>query len=116
MLIHGRYFKDTLSSHDALAYMESFAGKKYDPELLRLYQKLILELDKTHPNQHQSDHMVTIGELHAEQIVNRDLLTHEGMLLIAKGTKLNDNMIDKLTSYCRRDGREMNVFIQLTAR
>ncbi len=113
MLIHGHYFKDSLSSHDALIYMEGYSGKKYDPEILRLYKRLILELEKTLPNHHNSDHLVTINELRDQQIVNRDLLNHEGMLLIAKGTQLNDNMIEKLSNYCRRDKRELNVFIQL---
>ncbi|MEY8205025.1 MAG: response regulator [Bermanella sp.] len=113
MLLHGRYFKDALSCHDALAFMADFAGKKYDPELLRLYQKLIIELEKTHPSLHYSDHRVSITELRATQVVNRDLLNHDGMLLIAKGTHLNNEMIDKLTRYCRRDGRDMSVFIQL---
>ena len=114
-LIHGHYFKEVLSSHDALSYMEGFIHKKYDADLFRLYKKLILELEKTLPNHHNSDHMVTIAELRANHIVNRDLLNHDGMLLIAKGTQLNDNMIDKLANYCRRDGRELNVFIQLEA-
>ncbi len=112
-LIHGHYFKEALSCHDALSYMEGFIHKKYDPDLFGLYKKLILELEKTLPHHHNSDHMVTIGELRENHIVNRDLLNHDGMLLIAKGTQLNDNMIDKLANYCRRDGRELNVFIQL---
>ena len=111
MLINGRYLKDALSSEDALSFMDVHTGKKYDPELFRLYQRLVFELEKTQPNALYMDRIVPLNKLCAEQIVNRDLINHEGMLLIAKGTVLNESMIDKLKNHFKWDGHELPVFI-----
>ncbi len=112
-LIHGFHFKDPLGSQDALSYMESYSGKKYDPELLRLYQKLIEHLAKTQTQAQFNDHLIPLTGLRADQVVNRDLFNHEGMLLISKGTELDTGMIEKLHNYAKRDGHEINVFIQI---
>jgi len=112
-LIHGFHFKDPLSSQDALSYMEGFSGKKYDPELLKLYQKLIEHLAKTHAQTQFNDNLISLTRLKTDQVVSRDLFNHEGMLLISKGTELDSGMIDKLKNYAKRDGHEINVFVQI---
>ncbi len=113
MLIHGRQLNNILSSQDALAYMESFSAKKYDPDLFQLYRKLIIELEKNHAASKHSDHLINIKELQPKQIISRDVINHEGMLLIAKGTQLNESMIEKLKSYVKRDQHELALFIHL---
>jgi response regulator RpfG family c-di-GMP phosphodiesterase len=112
-LIHGFHFKDPLSSQDALSYIENLAGKKYDPTLCKIYQKLVILLLKTKAGNHYNDNLIPLDQLEAGQMVSRDLLNPEGMLLIAKNTELNDNMIRKLQNHASRDGNEINVFIMI---
>mgnify|MGYP000010203189 CR=1 FL=1 len=113
MLIHGRQLSNVLSSSDALAYMENFTGKKYDPYLFKIYKKLIFELEKNHAASKYSDHLIDIKELQPKQIISRDVINHEGMLLIAKDTELNESMIEKLKSYVKRDHHELALFINI---
>lgn len=109
-IIHGLYFNDAYSPNDALDFMDKYAGKKYDKTLLMLYRKFIAELSKT--SGIQQDRIYKIVDLKPEMTVSRDLVTNEGLLLITKGTKLNNLIITKLTELEERDAQEMNVFIK----
>lgn len=109
-IIHGLYFNDAYSPNDALDFMDKYSGKKYDKTLLMLYRKFIAELSKTSGVQH--DRIFKIIDLNPDMIVSRDLVTNEGLLLITKGTKLNDVIITKLTELEERDAQELNVFIK----
>ena len=111
-LIHGFHFKDPLSSQDALSFMGSYSAKKYDPELLRLYKKLIEHLAKIQSQEQFNDTLIPLIHLQTDHVVSRDLFNHEGMLLISKGTELDTGMIEKLQNYAKRDGHGINVFIQ----
>ncbi len=113
-LIHGFHFKDPLSSQDALSYIENYSGKKYDPVLLGLYKKLIVQLSMAQESQLFNDNLIPLKSLQPHQVVSRDLLNPDGMLLISKGTELNNTMIEKLKNYANRDGHEINVFINNT--
>jgi methionine aminopeptidase len=45
-------------------------------------------------------------------IVNRDLFSHDGILLIAKGMPLNASLISKLTMIESRTHKVLNIFIK----
>ena len=109
-IIHGLYFNDAYSPNDALDFMDKYSGKKYDKTLLMLYRKFIAELSKT--SGIQQDRIYKIVDLKPEMTVSRDLVANEGLLLITKGTKLNNLIITKLTELEERDAQEMNVFIK----
>lgn len=109
-IIHGLYFNDAYSPNDALDFMDKYSGKKYDKTLLMLYRKFIAELSKT--SGIQQDRIYKIVDLKPDMTVSRDLVTNEGLLLITKGTKLNNLIITKLTELEERDAQEMNVFIK----
>ncbi|MGR6873411.1 HD domain-containing phosphohydrolase [Pseudomonas sp. HK3] len=109
-IINGFYIKDKLGSTDALDLIDKFSSGKYDPELLKLYRKLIVELDKnvTIPK----DKLTHIDEIKEGDIVNRDLFSHDGILLIAKGMPLNASLISKLTMIESRTHKVLNIFIK----
>ncbi|MFY0641833.1 MAG: response regulator [Bermanella sp.] len=109
-LIHGFFFTDRLSSMDALDFLDKFSGDKYDPELLKLYRKLIIELDKNQSA--PQDKLVHIDEVEVGALVNRDLYSHNGILLIAKGMILNEALIQKLTLFEKRSHKVLNIFIK----
>ncbi|NVK38952.1 MAG: response regulator [Gammaproteobacteria bacterium] len=109
-LIHGVQFKDPLCESDALEHLEKYSNVKYDPELLKLYKKLIQELAKT--NTQPQDKLTHVEEVKEGDIVNRDLYSHEGILLIAKGMMLNPILIQKLNMIESRSNKKMNIFIK----
>lgn len=109
-IIHGLYFKDEYSPNDALDFMDRYSGKKYDKTLLMVYRKFIDELSKTEGI--QQDRLLSISDLKADMIASRDLVTNAGLLLITKGTKLNELTIRKLEELQERDPEQLNIFIK----
>lgn len=110
MLIHGHFFKDELSSVDAIEYLNKHTAKRYDPELLKLYIKLIEQLNKSQSV--EMDHLITEPDLAAGQIISRDLISPKGVLLIAKDSELSEPMIAKLKSLLQGCEQEMNIFVK----
>ena len=107
---NGLYIKDALGSIDALDFLQKYSSKKYDGELLKLYRKLIIELDKNQVT--INDKLSHVDELEVGDIVNRDLYSHEGILLIAKGMILNAALIKKLTMIEKRTHKVLNIFVK----
>lgn len=112
-LIHGFHMKDYLSSTDALDFLDKFSAIKYDPELLKLYRKLIVELDKNQVT--VQDKLMHVADINVGDQVNRDLFSHDGILLIAKGMVLNEALIQKLNVLEARTQKILNIFIKEVA-
>lgn len=109
-MIHGLYLNDHLNHNDALKLLEQGSGIKYDPELVKLYKKLILELSKHHSI--DSDQLVSTEEIQVDDIVNRDVFSPSGVLLIAKGMSMTDALISKLKLIEARYKKTLNIFIK----
>lgn len=114
MLINGQYLKESLSSLDALGYLQKHAGKKYDKVLCKLYEKFIHELEKSQNN--EQDIMTSIDVLKPDQVVNRDVFSAQGVLLIAKGSILNQEHISKLKYLDKENDYELSIFIKATTK
>jgi response regulator RpfG family c-di-GMP phosphodiesterase len=110
MLIHGHFFKDYLSSDDAVNFLTQYSGTRYDAELLKLYVKLIDQLNKSQSV--DSDHLITKDSLEAGQVISRDLISPKGVLLITKNSKLTNVMAEKLKALLNSCDQEMNIFIK----
>lgn len=109
-LINGCYIKDKYASSDALEFLQKYSSVRYDPTLLKLYAKLIDELDKNQIG--QRDKLMHVNEIKSGEIVNRDLYSHDGVLLIAKGMSLNESLIQKLFVIEKRNQKVLNIFIK----
>lgn len=110
MLINGHFFKDSLSSTDAIEFLNKYSGTRYDPELLKLYIKLIEQLNKNQSV--EMDHLISEKDLEPGQVISRDLISPKGVLLIAKNSELTNVMIEKLKSLLSSCEQEMNIFIK----
>ena len=90
--------------------MSKHASTRYDPELLKLYIKLIEQLNKAQSV--EMDRLITESSLEAGQIISRDLISPKGVLLIAKDSELTEVMIVKLKALLQICEQEMNIFIK----
>lgn len=109
-MIHGIYLNDKLNHMDALKLLEQGSGTKYDPELVKLYTKLILELSKHTTT--ESDQLITTDNIEIGHVVNRDVYSPSGVLLIAKGMSMTDTLINKLKLIEVRYNKTLNIFIK----
>ncbi len=106
----GLLVKDALSADDACEYLLKYAGKRYDAALTKLYVALIKKLASFHPD--AQDKLVLPNELQDGMIVSRDVVSNEGIFLLAKGSELNQALIGKLTAYLAANPQELNLFVR----
>lgn len=109
-LIHGQQFTQSLSFMDALEYMGKYTSIKYDPILLQLYTRFIQRLVKR--DNVPQDKLKHADELEPGLITTRDVITDNGILLVAKGTTLTGNLISKLNLYQQRSAAQIAVFVK----
>lgn len=84
---------DRLSVEKALVELSARSGTQFDEKVVSSYQHLIPELmDITQPQ----DDCITTFQLSNGQIVSRDLISDDGILLLSKGTELTDELIERL--------------------
>lgn len=109
LLCSGLYFKDKYSGTDAIEYLAAHSGTKYDPDLQKVYAKLLTKLTDT--STQLNDRIRKTRELIPGEVISRDLINQDGVLLVSKGTVLSVPIIDKLIDIEVRCKRELNAFV-----
>jgi CheY-like chemotaxis protein len=82
--------------HDALEKMRQAA--QYEPRLLRPLETVGMERNRLRVR------MVKVRELDTTMVMNQDVYTNKGMLLLAKGEELTLPLIARLTSFAKTVG------------
>jgi len=108
-IVYGQFYDKEYGAMDALTLMKKDSGIKYDPTLLSIYERFIIELSKT--NTIKNDFLVDTSSLKSGMKVTRDIFNNDGLLLVTKGTVLNDLLIRKLLSLQSRDDKNIDVFV-----
>ena len=108
-IVYGQFYDKEYGAMDALTLMKKDSGIKYDPTLLSIYERFIIELSKT--NTIKNDFLVDTSSLKSGMKVTRDIFNNDGLLLVTKGTVLNDVLIRKLLSLQSRDDKNIDVFV-----
>ena len=92
----GLQLEGKLTAAQALEFITKSSGKRYDPQLVDLFQQIIAELPE---QQEKLDELVlSAKELQEDMMLTKDLLTDNGILLLPKGEQLTKAQIDKLKS------------------
>lgn len=111
-LTHGVYDGNLLSPADAFEILQPGYQKIYDPELFDLYKRMTEHMRVA--KKIKSDTLKAPKDLKAGMITARDVINHEGMMLVAKSTELNESLIRQLMRYEQRAGVTLNVYIERT--
>ena len=106
----GLLVKDPLGYEDACKYLLKYTGKRYDSALTKLYIALIKKLASFRPE--SQDTLLLPEELKVGMVMSRDVVSSEGIFLLAKGSELNDTLIRKLTAYLAANPQELNLFVK----
>ena len=70
--------------------------RRFDPVVVETFVTMIEALSRGGPAPTPSELAVSVGQLTAGSVLARDLLTTEGMILLARGTQLRDAHIVRL--------------------
>ena len=103
----GRIDKNIQGLQAALGYIEQWQGKYYDTQLVKQF---IVLLDDVKPHKQAS---ITLGlaELKKGMMLNENVVTKQGMLLLSKGVELSDTTIAKLRAYEKSHDEKLNYVV-----
>ena len=88
---------------EAIDHLLEQRRRRFDPVVVETFVTMIEALSRGGPAPTPSEIAVSVGQLSAGNVLARDLLTTEGMVLLARGTPLRDAHIVRLRAL--RDAR-----------
>ena len=91
------------SGDEVIDHLLDQRRRQFDPVVVETFVTMIEALSRGGPAPAPSELAVSVGQLQAGHILARDLLTTEGMILLARGTQLRDAHIVRLRAL--RDAR-----------
>lgn len=101
-LVHRRRFThEQINSHDegdafALRHLYSVAGRHFERRIIETLEKVLEEVGIRERNEVK----LTVRELKPGMQLARDIYTHEGLLLLGKGSKLSQPHIKRIEAFC----------------
>jgi response regulator RpfG family c-di-GMP phosphodiesterase len=98
-----------LSKAQAREHILAGSGNRYDPEVAAAFVELLAASGVKPP----ADEVMTPGQLRPGMRLSRDLLSADGILLLARGAIIDAAQIQQLLRYETRDGKPISVFVRL---
>jgi response regulator RpfG family c-di-GMP phosphodiesterase len=99
-----------LSQADAIAFIQKWKGKRYDPSVVEAFMSVIAV--KHDPAIISEELALKSKQLVSGMIVSRDLLEKNGRMLIAKDQVLNRQLIEQVMSFERMCGDFLTIHVQ----
>lgn len=99
---------EKLSAADALKMIVNARGTRYDPAVVDVFKDVV---DSAYLSVHVAkEFLVTSTQLREGMLLTRDIETRDGMLLLIKGTALNDEQIKQIQNFEKMDGHTLTIF------
>ena len=109
-LQRGTVLDQKLTAEAAAGFLKENCYKRYDPQVVEAFLKLQnIHAQKSSVARQQVN--VGTGELRAGQVLARDLINHDNILLLTKGYRMTDAMIAKMRSYEADCGTTLQLFV-----
>lgn len=99
----------SLDVQEAFKLIKSYAGKKYDPYVVKILEPLSLEFSLG--EEFAQEIKIDALQLKPDMVVSRDIYNSMGILMIAKGFALNRSIIDKLISINAMNEVSLKIFV-----
>lgn len=105
----GHLLSKRLGAQEALTFIKEGRGKRYDPQVADAFVDMLGGVEKTARKQEIA---LYPADLRSGMVLTRDLLSREGLLLLAHGYLLDDMLIEQLRNYERMDGQPLTVHVR----
>lgn len=107
--------RDTpVTPSEAYASMKEQSGRCYDPAVLTALDPLVKQFS-LEPQDDGTGRVLPISDLRPGMELTRDIVSTSGILLMVKGTVLNDSAIKHLQRMSREDRRQLKVSVTVPA-
>jgi response regulator RpfG family c-di-GMP phosphodiesterase len=106
----GTVLDQRLTMESAAGFLKENSFKRYDPQVVEAFLKLLkVRAQKSSVTRQQVN--VATGELRAGQVLARDLINHDNILLLTKGYRMADATIAKIRAYEADCGTSLEIFV-----
>ncbi|XOZ32887.1 HD domain-containing phosphohydrolase [Halomonadaceae bacterium KBTZ08] len=102
------------SPPEAYSNMKEHSGRYYDPAVLAALEPLVNQFT-LEPQDDTTGMMLPISDLRPGMELTRDIVSTNGILLMVKGTVLNESAIKHLQRMSREDRRQLKVSVTVPA-
>lgn len=97
------------SPADAKKLVAEGRGKRYDPEVVDAFLAVVGQVEAETDNSRE----VSVDQLRAGMLLARDLLSRDGVLLLAAEHQLDDSLIRQIRAYAQSEGIALRMFVKL---
>ncbi|MEM7206284.1 MAG: HD domain-containing phosphohydrolase [Pseudomonadota bacterium] len=108
-LQNGIFLGKSLNASDAADHIKRQSGKRYDPELVDIFLKLVKKIPEQ--AQTQKELKISFEDMEPGMVVNKDIKADNGMLLLRKGQQLNEALIDRIHGYMQDSENARVIYI-----
>jgi response regulator RpfG family c-di-GMP phosphodiesterase len=106
----GLLLNKRLNAQEALAFIQEGRGKRYDPQVTDAFVGMMGGgVDEPVREKGTALHP---ADLRSGMVLARDLVSREGLLLLAKDYLLDDMLIEQLRGYERMDGQPLTIYVR----
>jgi response regulator RpfG family c-di-GMP phosphodiesterase len=103
----GTLLSKRLSPSEAATYVIDGRGKRYDPQVVDAFTGMM----GGQASAAVAEMALKSPQLKAGMILSRDLVSHEGVMLLSRDYVLNDVIIEQIRNFERSTGRAMSIHI-----
>ena len=103
----GTVLSKRLSQSEAIAYIIEGRGKRYDPQVVDVFAGMM----DGQGSAAVAEMEIKSPQLKAGMVLSRDLVSHEGVMLLSRDYVLNDIIIEQICNFQRTAGRVMPIYI-----
>lgn len=107
----GHVTSKRLNAQDALVFIREGRGKRYDPHVVDAFVAM-MSGDGERASR-DGEIVLPVDDLKPGMVLARDLLTKDGLLLLARDYVLHEALVDQLRSYERTEGHTMTVHVKV---
>lgn len=109
----GMVLKDKASAEQAQAWVKRYSGRLYDPELAKAFLQFIPTMASQEHLPDASEALLDTRSARPGMVLNRDLYSASGLLLLNAGKELTRNLIDRLQIFEATDGVRYEIFVRV---
>jgi response regulator RpfG family c-di-GMP phosphodiesterase len=94
---------------EARQYLREQKGKRYDPDVVDVFLQWLEEVDE---HDFSEDIRIDLDEMQVDDILSRDIVSSEGLVLLGKGKQLTKRLIEKLRQFVEETEEPLEIYIE----
>lgn len=94
---------------EARQFLKEQRGKRYDPKVVDIFLNWLEEVDE---HDFSEDIKVKLKDLKVDDVLSRDIISSEGLVLLGKGKQLTRRFIEKLRTFVEETEEELEIYIE----